>query len=152
MANKARDALQLELAQFINLAARRIRARFTERAKVHDQTMSRFAVLYVLASEPDGLIQAEVAERIGVQGPTIVKLVDALEKQGMVSRRAEPGDRRAKRLHIEPAGMKARDELDAVASKFRDEVFDGFTDAELKSVSDLLKRISDRVRPVISED
>jgi MarR family transcriptional regulator, transcriptional regulator for hemolysin len=101
-----RDNLQYEVAFKLALAARRFRARFAERVKSSTQTEARWSALYHLSREPRGLIQSELAERMGIQGPTLVRLIDALEAQSLVRRCSTPEDRRAKRVMILPAGEK----------------------------------------------
>jgi DNA-binding MarR family transcriptional regulator len=54
--------------------------------------------------------QERLAARLGVAGPTIVQVVDDLDRHGLITRERDPGDRRAHVLRLTPAG---RDYLDA---------------------------------------
>jgi DNA-binding MarR family transcriptional regulator len=53
--------------------------------------------------------QRELADRLGVSGPVVVEMVDALEAQGMVERRRDPADRRSNALVVTDAGRAALD-------------------------------------------
>ena len=67
------------------------------------------AVLSVLgAAEP--LAQQEAATRLSVDRTTMVDLVDALERKGLVERRPDRTDRRRNLVHLTPAGEKALSE------------------------------------------
>ena len=120
-----RSELQYEIAIKLALLSRRFRARFAERVRQSSQTEARWSALYQLSHEPSGLIQSELAERMGIQGPTLVRLLDALEAQGLVQRVSTPEDRRAKRVVIQPAGLRMVGEVDVVAAQLRNEAFDG---------------------------
>jgi MarR family transcriptional regulator for hemolysin len=124
--------LQFDIAFQMVLASRRFRARFAERVKSRGQTDSRWSALYMLSQHPEGLIQSELAELMGVQGPTLVRLLDALQENRLVSRHPAPGDRRANRIVIEEAGRQILLEIDAVASKLREEVFRKIPDEDLQ--------------------
>ena len=136
-----RGKLQLDLAYQIMLASRRWKARFTDLMKEEHQTDSRWSTLYFLADAPKGLTQSELAERLGIQGPTLVRLLDALERQGLVSRRALIGDRRAKLVFLEDEGRAVLTQIDQLAARLRDEVFSDFSDRDLLAASRMMERL-----------
>jgi MarR family transcriptional regulator for hemolysin len=115
--------------------------------KATSQTEARWSALYHLAAEPEGLIQSDLAERMGVQGPTLVRLLDALEAKGLVSRIEAPGDRRAKIVKLEPAGQDTVDEIDVIASRLRDEIFADVTDADLRTTLCVMEQIVNGAAP-----
>ncbi|MEZ6030867.1 MAG: MarR family transcriptional regulator [Hyphomonadaceae bacterium] len=122
---------QLETFFKAAILTRRFRARFAERVKSTSQTEARWNALYHLSQSPEGLIQSDLAERMGVQGPTLVRLLDALEAQDLVRRAEAPGDRRAKLVLIQPAGESIIEEVDAIAAQMRDEVLADVSDQDL---------------------
>ena len=63
-------------------------------------------VLLRLAAE-DGLTQRDIARRQRVEAPTMCRIVDRLERDGLVERRPDPADRRATRVHLTAAGRSA---------------------------------------------
>lgn len=141
-----RTQSQLDLTAKVMLASRRWRARFAERLKSVGQTDARWSTLHCLAECSGGVIQSELAERVGVAGPSLVRLIDALEAQGLVARRSVPTDRRAKIIVMEPEGRRLLLELDRVAAELRDEVFDGLSLAELQTAQFVLNRASARLK------
>jgi len=142
-----RATLQIDAMFKAALATRRFRARFAERVKPTSQTEARWSALYFLSNAPEGLIQSDLAERMGVQGPTLVRLLDALEGQLLVRRMEEPGDRRAKRVVIQPAGELVIAEVDAVAAQMRDEVFGSVSDADLATTFRVLDIVVTALEP-----
>lgn len=137
-----RTQLEFDVAFNVVLASRRFRARFAERVKQSGQTEARWSALYMLAAHPEGLIQSELAELMGVQGPTLVRLLDALEKLGLISRHPTPNDRRANRLVIEDAGRAVLEEVDVIAAKLRAEVFRRVSDEDMKTTVRTLLTLS----------
>ena len=69
-------------------------------------TRAQWAVLARLESN-EGLKQSELAEMLDLQPITLTRLVDRLCANGLIERRADPNDRRAKRLYLTPAGAAA---------------------------------------------
>jgi MarR family transcriptional regulator for hemolysin len=146
-----RGDLQYEVAFKLALVARRFRARFAERVKSSSQTEARWSALYQLAREPRGLIQSELAERMGIQGPTLVRLLDALEAQGLVCRLSTPEDRRAKRVMIQPAGEAMVKEVDVVAAQLREDTFAGVTIEELRITLQVLEKLGSALAPAVND-
>ncbi len=145
--SKSRSELQYEVAMKLGLTSRRFRARFAERVRSSSQTEARWSALYQLSHEPGGLIQSELAERMGIQGPTLVRLLDALETQGLVQRFSTPEDRRAKRVMIQPEGLRMVSEVDVVAAQLRDDAFAGVTVDELLVTLKVLDRLGVALEP-----
>ena len=137
-----RAADQLGIMFRAALVTRRFRARFAEKVRSSAQTEARWSALYFLSHSPEGLIQTDLAERMGVQGPTLVRLLDALEEQGLVARRSAPEDRRVKRVVILPAGLEVVGEIDTVASDMRDSCFAGLSDEDLRTTLRVLDMVS----------
>lgn len=142
-----RSGLQYEVAIKLGLSSRRFRARFAERVKSSSQTEARWSALYQLALEPGGLIQSELAERMGIQGPTLVRLLDALESQGLVQRFSTPEDRRAKRVKILPDGQRMVGEVDTIAAQLRDDAFAGVSTDDLLVTLRVLDRLGVTLAP-----
>lgn len=136
-----RSANQLEITFKAALLTRRFRARFAEKVRYSAQTEARWSALYFLSNAPEGLIQTDLAERMGVQGPTLVRLLDALEEQGLVARRSAPEDRRVKRVVILRAGLDVIAEVDVIASDMRNACFVGVSDEDLRITLRVLDKV-----------
>ncbi len=52
----------------------------------------------------EGVRQKELAAALGIEGPSLVRLLDGLERRGLIVRREEEGDRRARGIFLTAAG------------------------------------------------
>lgn len=111
------------LAQSLLLAARRWRTRLNERLRSIGQTDARCAALAEIADCADGVVQRELSQRLGVEEPTVVRLLDALEAQGWVERRAHSLDRRAKVVQITAEAQPVLDLAQAIVTELQHEMF-----------------------------
>jgi DNA-binding MarR family transcriptional regulator len=55
---------------------------------------------------PSGVSQAALTERMGLSKQAVQQLLDQLERDGVVRREPDPGDRRAKRIHLTELGRR----------------------------------------------
>ena len=99
----------------------------------------------VLASLKGGLHQSqrEVAEAVGVEGPTLTHHLNRMEAAGLITRTRDPRNRRVHRVELSPNGERAFFALLAVAQDFDRRLRAGFTDGELATLRRLLRRLVD---------
>ncbi|QUS35038.1 MarR family winged helix-turn-helix transcriptional regulator [Falsirhodobacter algicola] len=125
---------------------RKLRTAFDARAREQGLTLSRARLLVTLARQ-DGQTQTQLAQALEVEQPSIVGLVDALVKAGMVERREGAGDRRTRCIHLTPAARKdAQALLDYVAT-LRAEFFAGIPEDDLRSATAVLERVLANTAP-----
>lgn len=85
------------------------------------------------------LSQSELADRLGVEGATMVAMVDRLVKAGLVMREASTKDRRIKRVVLTAAGLEIYEKVKAEAAALRRELL-AHTDAKkLQAATELLE-------------
>src|SRR5271167_4515406 len=80
--------------------------------KGEDLSATQYNVLRILRGTPDGLPCGEIASRMITRDPDITRLLDRLEKRGLISRCRETEDRRMVMARITAAGMKVLARLD----------------------------------------
>ena len=77
----------------------------------HEMTPGRFTLLMLLYDKMAGVCRpatpADLADRAGVARATITGLVDTLERDGLVTRHHESGDRRMMSIHLTAKGLDA---------------------------------------------
>src|ERR1700723_1180448 len=76
------------------------------RLKYLGVSQASWMTIAVAAKARSPLSQSELADRLAVEGATMVAMVDRLVKAGLVSREASTTDRRVKRVVLAPAGVK----------------------------------------------
>lgn len=122
-------------------AARRWRKLANERVKVVGQTMARWETLFLVALSGDELTQGELARLVSVEGPTIVRMLDVLGKEGLIARRQNSVDRRVTMNRITPKGLRAIREIMEITDKLRAEVMGNVDPHRLEIFLDVLTQI-----------
>src|SRR5882724_7723992 len=80
--------------------------------KVEDLSPSQYTVLRILRGAPEGLPCGEIAGRLITRDPDVTRLLDRMEKRGLISRCRETKDRRTVMARITPDGLKLLSRLD----------------------------------------
>ncbi|MBC7183529.1 MAG: MarR family transcriptional regulator [Marinobacter sp.] len=111
---------------------RRWRKMLDERLKDLGVTQARWSTMVYLEKGGEGLTQRELASLMAIENPTLVRLLDSLEQQGLIERRPCPNDRRARRLHLTNAGRAFMDDLSGRAEILREEMLDGISDEDIE--------------------
>ncbi len=98
------------LRLWLRLLSATTRIEDTIRQRLREQfgiTLPRFDLMAQLEREPKGLSMGELSRRMMVTGGNVTSIVDQLEKEQLVQRQPQPGDRRAYAVHLTPAGREA---------------------------------------------
>ena len=95
-------------------------------------SQARWLVLLHLARFSEMPTQRELAQSVGVEGPTLARLLDSLESQGLVTRVAVPEDRRAKKIALQPDAQPLIEKIEAISTQLRHEVFAGIDEEDLR--------------------
>ena len=140
-----------DLLILLHDVARLMRVRFDQRARAKGMTRAQWIILARLERQP-GLSQNEMASILEVEPISVGRLIDRLEARGMVERRADPGDRRIRRLHLLPGAKPILDEISIQRDLLSAEVLNGidqdtrshFVDALLTMKSNLTEAPSQR--------
>ena len=120
---------------------------FNRRVRHIGLTRSQWQILYLL-NRTDGLTQTQLADRLVTAKAPLGKSIDRLEQDGWVQRQSDAQDRRVKRVFvtdrvaplIEPLAI-ITEEISAIATR-------GFSDAEQRTLFELLARVHDNLANV----
>jgi DNA-binding MarR family transcriptional regulator len=88
-----------DLLSLVYDVARLIRVAADKRARVEGMTRAQWGLLLQIWRNP-GVSQKEVADLLEVEPISVARLVDRLERSGLIERRPDPADRRIWRLHL----------------------------------------------------
>ena len=80
-----------------------------------------------------GMRQNILAEEIGIEGPSLVRLLDQLCANGLVERRDDSLDRRAKNLHLTSSGEELATQVEAALVQIRGRLLMSISDADLEA-------------------
>jgi DNA-binding MarR family transcriptional regulator len=85
--------------------------------KAEELSTTQYNVLRILRGSPQGLTCGEIASRMITRDPDVTRLLDRLEKRGLISRSRESRDRRLVLARISPKGLKLVNGLDEPVQK-----------------------------------
>ncbi|HUK56845.1 MAG TPA: MarR family transcriptional regulator [Nitrospiria bacterium] len=130
--------------------------RFEQRARGISLTLPQCKAL-VRLEKNEGVSQARLAELADVEPMTMVRILDRMEADGLLERRPDPGDRRARRLYLTGKGRTLLDKIWRLAELTRAETFAGIRRQDRDAFMDLLERIHRNVcalddQPIESRD
>jgi DNA-binding MarR family transcriptional regulator len=105
-------------------------------------TSQQFNVLRILrGARPDGLCTLTIAQRMIEQAPGITRLIDRLERKGLVRRVRSEDDRRQVWCRITAAGERLLARLDAPVEAFDRALVQGLSPADQERLAALLARV-----------
>lgn len=109
-----------------------------------DQSMDRIglyrgqAFLLMILSQRDGMIHAEIAERLEISPAAATKVIKRMEQAGYLQRQPDPADERVSRVYLLDGGRALIAEIDRAFGELDRAMFEGLPEADLEQFSDLL--------------
>jgi len=97
-----------------------------------------------LSRGPANMSQRELANRLGVEAPTLARLLDRLAADGWIERRADATDRRVKSIHLMPKASGVIRQIDRTMREMRAEVLQGMQTKEIRAGLKVLSLIRER--------
>ena len=137
-----------EFAFTLNDVARLLRTYADQRAAEFGITRAQWAVMARL-DRSEGLKQAELAEMLDLQPITLTRLLDRLCDNGLIERRSDPEDRRAKRLFLTPAARPLLAQLDRLAEELMATTLAGIHPSAVKLMLENLSVAKGNLREAI---
>jgi len=139
-----------ELAFTLNDVARLLRTYADHAARRFGMTRAKWAVLARL-DRFEGLKQTELAEMLDLQPITLTRLLDGLADNGLIERRPDPDDRRAKRLYLTPAARPLLERLTDLGEDLMATALAGLNAAEVEAVLGNLTTVKENLRKAIQK-
>jgi MarR family transcriptional regulator, organic hydroperoxide resistance regulator len=144
----ARPALSPAASLFISLQkiANALSLETEQLLKPHGLTGTQYNVLRILrGAEPDGLPCSGIGERMISHDPDMTRLLDRMEKRGLLFRARQTQDRRIVKTRITPAGLALLKNLDQPVRDLHKRQFRHISSARLKTLTELLEELRERV-------
>ena len=128
------------LPYLLNRAGARIATAFSEEMRRLGATLQMWRVLAALR-EHDGRRMGDLSATTSIEVSTLTRLVDTMERKGLVVRRRDAGDARVVALHVTPAGRRLTQRITPIAERYERVALAGFTAAEADSLKAALRRL-----------
>jgi len=139
----------LEILFLISDVGRLLRTYADQKARQFGMTRAQWAVL-VRLERREGLKQSDLADDLDIQPITLTRLVDRLCDSGLIERRADPDDRRAKRLHLTAAARPLLERISEELERIAEQVLAGFDPADVEAVLSKLGLARENLKQAIA--
>jgi len=140
----SQTTIHAEIGLLISRLARLWRREADQALADHGLSQATALPLMVLSRRGKCIRQGVLADEIGIEGPSLVRLIDLLQAEGLVERREDPTDRRAKTLHLTPTGEAKAEEINRVLRRVRAYLLKDIEANDLGVTFDALQRIEQR--------
>ncbi len=143
-------SINREFAFLLNDVARLLRTYADHKAAQFGMTRAQWAVL-VRLDRCQGLNQSELAELLDLQPITLTRLLDKLCDSGLIERRPDPTDRRAKRLFLTPGARPVLERLGVLGEETMANTLAGIERESVEQMVSELAMIKDNLRQLIQQ-
>src|SRR5437870_11917566 len=128
------------LGYLVNRAARSLAHQLAEELRPTGVAIGQWRVLLSLWSR-DGMSQAELSREIAIEPPTMVRTIDRMVRDGLVTRVPDPADGRVTRIYLTERGRALRDELVPKAAAVNARNLGRMTEREGRTLRRLLRKL-----------
>jgi MarR family transcriptional regulator, transcriptional regulator for hemolysin len=133
------DDLEERFSDALHSTSRSWRQAVDRRLKYLGVSQASWMTIAIAAKARSPLSQSELADKLGVEGATMVAMIDRLVKAGLVLREASTTDRRVKRVVLTPAGLKIYEKVKAEGTALRKELLANMDTKKLLVATELLE-------------
>ena len=123
MATREDAYLLRDLTRDLLLAGRLWRKMARKAASEHGVSEAASSPLLWIARLGENVRQTALADAVGIEGASLVRLLDELQASGLITREPDASDRRANAVNLTPKGREVVAEVNEVLTKLRLEVF-----------------------------
>jgi MarR family transcriptional regulator, transcriptional regulator for hemolysin len=131
--------LEERFSDALHSTSRTWRQAVDRRLKYLGVSQASWMTIAIAAKAQSPLSQSELADRLGVEGATMVAMVDRLVKAGLVIREASTTDRRVKRVVLTAAGLRIYEKVKTEAAALRKELLAHVDAKKLLAATELLE-------------
>lgn len=128
-----RTLLHMQLSSGLLCAGRQWQRLADQRLTGFDLTVACAMPLLIIDRSPAGVRQVTLAQQLGVEGPSLVRVIDKLAASGLVRRESDATDRRANLLRLTEAGQALVNALEQELIGLRQDVFGSLSLEELRT-------------------
>jgi DNA-binding MarR family transcriptional regulator len=118
-----------------------ISADFNRRLEQYGMTRIQWIALYYLGKNEKKLKQNELAALMKIKNSSAARLIDRMERDGLIHRVESTEDKRIKNLELSAKGYTMREQLLPEGEKFNNLLLEGITEDELKTFEIVLQKM-----------
>lgn len=126
----------------VNMTAKAFQKSFDiELRKNAGVSLSQWRVVGALVMQP-GLTQKEIADKVGIEGATLVPILDKMEKEGLLKRKPDSNDRRVNRIYLTQKADSLWESMVECALKIRKSSAKNISETDIQTTLETLRKIS----------
>ena len=107
-------------------------------------TMAQFGLLFTISQEKDEVILKDMAEKMGKDKSSILRMIDLLENKELVRRVVDQNDRRKNQLLVTKKGERFITEFRKIEFELNCELEEGLTDAEMQNFYKVVNHLKNK--------
>jgi len=140
--NRVQPSVEEQVFVAVLKAADHLGQQAEQMLKSHGLTGTQYNVLRILrGAGPEGLPCKSVGDRMISHDPDMTRLLDRMEKRGLISRERQKDDRRVVKTRVTPQGLEILKKLDTPVRAMHKEQFAHISAGKLKQLAELLEEI-----------
>ena len=134
--------LHRNLGYLLSRTANRLDLAFQRSITEHGYpvTVHQWRILQKL-HETDGLSQVELGRLLEKNGPNVTRILDVMEKNGLIKRKPDPQDRRKYLIFLTGKGRKMRENISPLSKTARERAFGTLSENDVKKFHAIINRI-----------
>lgn len=113
--------------------------------------LSQWRVVWALVMQ-SGLTQKEIADKVGIEGATLVPVIDKMEQEGLLRRKPDSKDRRVNRIYLTPKSDALWKSMMKCILKIRKFSTKDISENDIKITLETLRKISNNLSKYIESD
>ncbi|WP_240940983.1 MarR family transcriptional regulator [Paenibacillus sp. HB172176] len=141
---KYNEVMDSSAGFLMGVTYRKMSTMFMQKLKPFKVTSEQWIVLYCI-SQRNGIIQKDIAERVGKDRPTVTRILDVLADKGLVSKKADEADRRSFLVYATAEGRQLIEQTIELEHLSIEEATAGISPEEYDLLVRLLRRIGDNI-------
>ncbi len=131
--------------QEFSVVTRKVRTLFDARVREHEGMTQSRARLLLLLMRQTRMTQGELATAMEVQGPTMARTIDSMEKAGLVAREVDADDRRVRWVTLTQTARQQAEKVLALSEALQAEVLSGINPQDIAATRRVLAAILENV-------
>jgi DNA-binding MarR family transcriptional regulator len=129
-----------------NTAIKAVTEDFNRRLEKHGTTRIQWIALYFLLRADTPMSQKELAAQMNVQDPSLARLIDRMERDGLLRRIENPNDKRVKFLNLTEDGRSKAIEMMPQGEDFSNLLLEDVTDEEIEIFHRVLNKMLNNIK------
>lgn len=129
----------------ISNTGRKLSHQLTQLFQPYDVTSEQWSIMFCLTDE-DGITHKELARKTEKDRANVTRLVDQLERKGLVQRVNNPEDRRSIQLYLTETGKEIVDKLIPIEQSFIENMLSGISEEEIAQFTAVMSKVNQNLK------